>query len=145
MYVTRLLGRSTTSSLRADMMVTCVGKSLRDLPPNPVAYNQEAVTRLTVKMQYQVCAMSLYAGSIMVLVCDDTGLPNWYPMQLFRVSDSNVPGGWRFASYGDSAHLQALWGYGELVDDESHYNDILERKNEALEVLFTRCRQRRER
>jgi len=124
------------------MIVACVDKNLRNLPPNPLAYNRDAVTHITVDAQYRVCAMSLYAGSIMVLVCDDAGLPNWYPMQLFRVEDSKVPDGWRFASYGESTHLQALWGYDELVDDESHYDALLERRDEALAILFSRCGQR---
>lgn len=121
------------------MIATFLGVSLRDLPPNPLAYNRDAVARLTVETQYRVCAMSLYAGSVMVLVCADTGLPDWYPIQLFRVEDSSIPNEWRFAFYRDSAHLQALWGYEDMIDDESHYDGLLEREVRALEKFFSRC------
>jgi hypothetical protein len=124
------------------MVVICVTNSMRNLPPNPLAYNRDAMMQLTVDAEYAVCAMSIYAGSLMVLVSDDTGLPNWYPIQLFRVADSGLSGSWRFASYCESAHLQALWGYEELIEDESHYDSLLERDAEALAVFLSRCEQR---
>jgi hypothetical protein len=120
------------------MIVTCVINTVQDLPPNPLAYNQSAVTHLTVNAEYGVCAMSIYAGALMAFLSDDTGLPNWYPIQLFRVDDSRIPDGWRFASYNESDHLQALWGYDELIEDEQHYDAVLARDPEALETFFSR-------
>lgn len=125
------------------MIATCVINNVQSLPPNPLAYNQSAVIHLSVDTEYAVCAMSIYAGALMVLVSDDTGLPNWYPVQLFRVIDSRIPGDWRFASYGESRHLQALWGYDEMIEDEQHYDAILSRDPDALEEFFSRSGQRR--
>lgn len=121
------------------MVVTCISDSMRNLRPNPLAYNQDAVVHLTLATRYRACAMSVYAGSIMILVRDDTDLPNWYPVQLFTIDNPDLPSGWRFASYGESGHLRAIWGYAELVDDESHYDALLERHADALAVFRLQC------
>lgn len=122
------------------MNIVCATKDLGSLPPNPRAYNREAKVALTVGSQYQVCAMSLYCGSIMVLLYDDTRSPSWFPIGLFDVIDNGLPADWGFASYPASPALQALWGYPEMIDDDSHYDAILERDETALAILTARCR-----
>jgi hypothetical protein len=105
-----------------------------------MAYNRDAKVDLTVGSQYRVCALSLYFGSIMILLHDDTRLPGWYPVGLFDVIDHGLPADWGFASYPASTALQALWGYPEMVEDDSHYDAILERDETALATLMSRCR-----
>lgn len=82
--------------------------------------------------------MSLYAGALMVLIRDDTRLPNWYPIQLFEVAEPVLPNNWLFANFGNSEHLQAIWGYEELIRDESHYDALLERDPDALRIFSER-------
>ncbi|WP_117215857.1 GNAT family acetyltransferase [Allorhizocola rhizosphaerae] len=85
--------------------------------------------------------MSLYAGALMVLILDDTRLPYWYPIQLFEVADPALPNEWLFADYGNSEHLQAIWGYEELIREESHYDALLERDADALRIFMERSQQ----
>ncbi|GIM88106.1 hypothetical protein Sar04_48420 [Salinispora arenicola] len=120
------------------MEVACVADTAKHLPANTLAYNRDAAMHLTIGKSYRAGGMSVYAGSIMVLICDDSQMPNWYPMQLFEVSHSRLPGNWHFAAYGDSSHLQALWGYRELVLDDAHYDSLLERDPEALRIFLSR-------
>ncbi|MBL7498707.1 hypothetical protein [Frankia nepalensis] len=59
-------------------------------------------------------------------------------MEMFEVVDSRLPPGWLFTSYPNSDFLQAIWGYGELVMDEFHYDALLEREENALMIFSSR-------
>ncbi|MEV5576073.1 hypothetical protein AB0L06_39085 [Spirillospora sp. NPDC052269] len=102
------------------------------------AYNPMAVADVTIGSSYPVAAISIYSGMVMVLIRDDAQLPCWYPMEMFDVVDPHLPSDWLFANYSDSEFLQAIWGYEELVMDESHYDALLEREDGALVIFNAR-------
>ncbi|WP_120026865.1 hypothetical protein [Amycolatopsis panacis] len=72
----------------------------------------------------------------MVLLESDTGLANWFPIELFEVVDGALPANWRFATRDEGeTGLQAIWGYPELVDDPSYNEDLVEREAPAAAVF----------
>jgi len=95
--------------------------------------------------------MSIWETSLDVLVCDDTGKPNWWPIGLFEFDHQTVPCDWEFglldgeaASGGDSLNKAvAYWGYKEMVRNPTHHDDLIERKPEALRVFFDELERRR--
>jgi len=120
------------------MKVVCTANSGKALQTKYlVGYSPETVFHLTLGAEYIVFAFSVYRGSPMLLLAEDrTSLPNWYPVDLFSISDARVPQGWLSASYTASGEaLQFLMGYERIVSDESHYDGLLERIPADLEAF----------
>lgn len=73
---------------------------------------------------------------------DENGKPGFYPCELFEVVDSRINAEWHFKSYSKDSemylYVQAVWGYSELCFDESHYEQIVDRDQEALNIYFNR-------
>ncbi len=99
-----------------------------------VGYTAESRIDLDKGAEYEVCAMAVWNGLIMYLVFDRTELPNWYPVELFSVSDHTLPPDWSADVYGPREQLQAIWGYREIVLDENHYDALIERDPAAIEI-----------
>jgi hypothetical protein len=86
-----------------------------------------------IGQEYVVFAVAIYSGVTMLLLEDDDHLPNWYPLDLFTISQARIPSDWFSIAYpGTENGLQFLVGYERLVSDESHYDALLEREPEAL-------------
>lgn len=119
------------------MRVSCSANTGKALAPRYLVGNTpESVFHVTVGRDYEVFAIAVYRGAPLLLLSDDNGLPNWYPVDLFSISDPRVSVDWLAASYPDNATgLQFLLGYGQLISDESHYDALLERSPEAMEVF----------
>jgi hypothetical protein len=102
-----------------------------------LGYTDQSVLHVTVGREYFVFAISMWRGILQVLLSDDNGLPNWYPMECFSVTDEHLPDDWLFAFYGrdESADLQALWGYADLIHDDEHYDLLLERDESAMNIF----------
>jgi len=120
------------------MKVQCIansGKAL--LTKYLVGYCDETVFNLTLGAEYSVFAFSVYGGASMLLLAEDkTDLPNWYPVDLFTISDARMPQDWYSATYpGDGEALQFLMGYERLVKDDDHYDGLLERLPADLEAF----------
>lgn len=121
------------------MRVICNSDSGRSLSKGLLALGYTPQSNFTVSIgrEYRVYAMSLWQGVIFVLLKDDTGLPNWFPIPLFTVTDSRLPENWLFSSHnGDESRLRALWGYDKLVTDVAHYDLLIERDPEALKIFY---------
>jgi hypothetical protein len=80
--------------------------------------------------------MSIWETSLHVLIRDDTGKPNWWPIGLFEFDDQTAPCDWEFAlldgqaaSGGCSLSGEvARWGYREMIRNPKHHDDLIERK-----------------
>jgi hypothetical protein len=91
-----------------------------------------------------VLGLGLFETILIVLVCDETGKPNWLPSGLFEFDVQRLPAEWEFAlldgvaaSGGDASNRWvAKWGYPELVRDPTHADRLTERDPAALEVFF---------
>lgn len=107
------------------------------------SFTDETVFHVTLGSEYRVFAMGIWETELNVLICDDTGKPNWWPIGLFEFEDQAVPCDWEFAlldgqaaSGGDSSNRSvARWGYREMIRNPKHHDDLIERKPEALKIF----------
>jgi hypothetical protein len=106
-------------------------------------YTVETAFDLRHGVSYPSLALGLFATTLLTLVRDETGLPNWLPAGLFEMDFSSLPRSWEFTVYdgraasgGDAAdRWVAIWGYSRLVRDQDHRDALLERDPEALRVF----------
>lgn len=97
--------------------------------------------QLDIGTEYIVYGISLWRGALYYLTMDKyMTLPTWHPADLFIVTDNLTPVEWYFKYFGfnETFNLNALWGYKELVLDETHYTGLIERENEAIKVFLKR-------
>lgn len=87
---------------------------------------------------YIVYGQNISKGILKYLVIGTyENLPSWYPAELFEVSDSMLPLEWYY-QYDANSVISAIWGYKELVLDESHHDDLLEREDKAIRIFLKR-------
>jgi hypothetical protein len=102
-----------------------------------LGYTPQSSFTVSVGREYYVFAMALWRGVILLLLADDYHLPNWFPIQLFSVTDPSLPEEWSFLpSDSDEGMLQALWGYEQMITDATHYDALLDREPEALQCFY---------
>ena len=103
-----------------------------------LGFTEHSKFNITVGRCYSVLAMSMWASHIFIMLADDTKLPNWYPIDIFSVSNGRMPESWCFAYFGDKQNslLSALWGYDEIVNRREHYDGLIERDADELEIFF---------
>lgn len=88
---------------------------------------------------YTVYGIVLYEGSMLYLLYDDYKMANWYPAELFEVTDKQLPSNWYYQFYGyQELGVSAIWGYYELVLSEKHYNGICEKSSDEIKVFLKR-------
>lgn len=127
------------------MIGRCVGSTGASLgaPVRGDFYTADTVFHLRVGADYLVLGMGLFETVLLVLVCDDTGLPNWLPIGLFEFGVATMPAEWEFAvldgraaSGGEGSNpWAARWGYSELVQDSGHSDGLINRDPAALDVF----------
>jgi len=129
------------------MRVICISKTGESLSDQVIrlGYTLESNFSLSVGTEYEAFAMSLWCGVILLLLADEDHLPNWFPMELFSLSDSGIPAAWSFLpSLANEKGFQALWGYERLINDTSHYEGLIERDPTALRHFYEEeCMRRR--
>lgn len=121
------------------MQVICNYNSGQTFPARllNLGYTTQSAFTVSVGKEYQVFAMALWRGVVLMLLADDSHFPNWFPIDLFSMSDSRLPENWSFLSAeSNESGLQALWGYERLITDDSHYDGLLEREPEALRHFY---------
>lgn len=90
---------------------------------------------------YSVYGVIMYENCLKYLLFDEYGMPNWYPAELFSVVDSRIPLGWHYTFYGSEISLTAVWGYEELVNSDTHYDELCEQEPRALDLFNRRRRE----
>ncbi|HEU5474694.1 MAG TPA: hypothetical protein VFV67_28940 [Actinophytocola sp.] len=121
------------------MRLVCVGSVGSDLPPDVLEKSGNTPAsrfNVTVGQEYVARAMAAWTYGLGVLVVDDTGKPNWKPMDLFEVSDGRISPGWEFSTVKDRDPVLALWGYPTLIRDPRHHDDLIERKLPAYRIFL---------
>jgi hypothetical protein len=119
--------------------LVCTGSSGADLPVEVLEGSGNtpfSKFNVTVDDEYNAWAMALWTYGLGVLVVDDTGRPNWKPIDLFVVVDGQLPANWEFAVVMQRGPVLALWGYPTLVRDADHHNNLIERKLSALDAFL---------
>lgn len=120
------------------MRLVCTGSTGADLPAEVLARSGNTPFsrfNVTVDDEYDVRAMALWTYGIGVLIVDDTGRPNWKPIELFGVVDGQLAANWEFAVVRGREPVLALWGYPTLVRDPDHHDNLIERKMSALDAF----------
>lgn len=135
------------------MKVRCVyntGKVLREYDNKPLSKDelgQFGTTEYTefgliIGKEYLVMGMMLGEGTLDYLI-DDGGYIFAYPYPLFEITDNKLPSSWFFKSLKNTdenyPYQEAIWGYYELVFDETHYEKlVVDIDEEALRIYFRR-------
>jgi hypothetical protein len=120
------------------MRVTCNANTGQALTKKYLIGNTvESIFHVSIGKEYRVFAIAVYRGATLLLLSDEDNLPNWYPMDLFSISDSRLPHDWYGAAYpSNDDGLQFLLGYKQIAFDEEHYDALLEREPHALRTFF---------
>jgi hypothetical protein len=119
--------------------LVCTGSTGADLPADALERSGNTPFsrfNVTVGDEYDVWAMALWTYGIGVLIVDDTGRPNWKPIDLFVVVDGRLPKHWEFAVVRQHEPVLALWGYPTLARDPNHHDNLIERKLSALDAFL---------
>lgn len=119
------------------MKVLCKYSDNKSVPPAARTNIDldSAVFDVVVGQEYIVYGQSIFAARLLYLIDpDEDSRPNWYPPELFEISDGSVPPSWKFAfcsgQYLDG--VGAIWGYEELVANAGHLDGLWERDPAAL-------------
>lgn len=121
------------------MKVICIYNNPDNAPSGvPNSFN----FGLELEKEYLVMGMVLAEKQLWYLI-DEGGTPDFYPYQLFEVTDASIIANWHFKLYSEDDGIfpfdkEAMWGYYELCFDENHYEQILDRESNALELYFRR-------
>ena len=87
---------------------------------------------------YTIYAQVLFKNVLHYLIIGTyEDLPSWYPAELFEVVDHQVHLEWYY-NYEVNSVVSGLWGYKEIVLTDNHYDDLIERTDEAIEVFLKR-------
>jgi hypothetical protein len=97
---------------------------------------------LELDKEYLIMGIMLTEKQLWYMI-DEEGAPNFYPYQLFEVTDNSINSNWYFKLYsrdegGYPFSKEAIWGYHELCFDENHYEQLIDREPEALRLYFKR-------
>lgn len=87
--------------------------------------------------------MGIITGqSSLTYLIDDGGIILAYPYPLFNVIDHKVPPNWFFRSLKNTderfPYTETIFGYYELVFDDTHYEKLVEMDEDAHRLYFRR-------
>jgi hypothetical protein len=121
------------------MKLSSIGNRGSDLFPFTLRNSgnaPEAKFNVTIGREYTAHALAWWQHGVGALIVDDTGRPNWKPIDLFEVVDATIPNHWEFR-HGSGGVVLALIGYPALIHDPNHHDDLIERKKSAYEVFLS--------
>ena len=96
---------------------------------------------LAAGQAYTVYAICTWKACALLYLCagEGDGNANWYPAELFELTDGSLPSSWKFGYYGFDSDVSAIWGYEELIEGNEHFDLLAEHHDQAVSV-FTRRR-----
>jgi hypothetical protein len=120
------------------MRVVCIANTGDKLAPKhfAVGYSPSSIFHIGVGKQYVVYGMGLWRGLLSYLIVGDYERPEWYPSDIFEVTNARLPPTWHFAFFGqkEDTWVNAIWGYEELTNPQ-HYDQLVNVEKSALEVF----------
>jgi len=135
------------------MKVKCIfntGKALRPYEGKPLksyefgkfgASESTHYGLLEIGREYIVMGIFLREGVLGYLI-DDGGVISTYPYQLFEVTDNKLPADWYFRAFTREddrfPYQEAVWGYYELCFEDNHYEQLVEREEQAMRIYYRR-------
>lgn len=108
-----------------------------------IGYTSSSSFDLEIGKEYVVYAVSLWKGILNYLVVGEGLFPHWYPLELFRLTQNKMPPCWYFACFSEEQGFEigAIWGYKELVNTETHFDDLANLDKGALDIFVQRKKQ----
>lgn len=127
------------------MIVKCLyntGKALLEYDKKPLGLSEYTTYgQLEVGEEFLVMGMIMRQGYLTYLL-DSVGVITVCPYQLFDIIENTIPVNWYFKSYTKDyfnyINKEAVWGYHELVFDETHYEKLVEGDEVAEQIYFKR-------
>ncbi len=127
------------------MLLRCVIDNGGALPPHQrgLFYTSETQFDVEIGDEHTVYALGLFESGLIALIVSKSGIPVWYPLELFEVVSDRLPPDWVFAFFGDDKPeglnglpgWQARWGYREIVSSDAHLDGLIEADPEALRIF----------
>ncbi|MBS7529426.1 phosphoribosylaminoimidazole synthetase [Hazenella sp. IB182353] len=127
------------------MKVKCIKNKRYMFPRESVMQGNTLTTTfkgLCIDDVYNVYGMCLSGGEIKYLLHDEYGYAKWYYADLFELIDHRLPSDWyhTFLGYRENS-VSNVWGYKELIMHTNHFDDLVDLKEEALEIFHLRKKQ----
>lgn len=128
------------------MIVKCIantGEGLSQIMLD-LGYSKDYKFNVELEKIYVVYGMSMWKDSLEYLVSEiSTGDPVWCPAELFSIVHNTLSVFWhfnfeRYKNYNAPDSQKAFWGYKELVEDADHYEGLLMKNLEVLEIFKKR-------
>src|SRR5262245_28806573 len=106
-------------------------------PDRGLQHTEQTVFNITPGQEYSAYGMALFNSGLIVLILDNDRSPDWYPIELFEITDGALLSDWRFnlRSQGDDG-LQAVWGPDRLVSDQAYFDSLAEHDLDAQTVFW---------
>lgn len=131
------------------MKVRCIANTGEGLSQKTLelGYSSDFKFKIEVGEAYTVYGMFMWKSSIDYLISEkEGGNPILCPAELFEVVDNLLPIVWyfnfeRYKNYKGEDSEKATWGYKELVANPEYYADLVEGKQEALDIFTKRKNQ----
>jgi hypothetical protein len=122
------------------MRVLCIEKTGAGLTEKRYehGFTRASEFDLQVDQEYSVYGITLWQGLLSYLLIGEGSQTYWYPAELFRVTQNELPPNWHFANFGQGAAANAIWGYSELVNTEDHFDALANLEEDALKIFWTR-------
>lgn len=121
------------------MIVRCRANKGHSLPSDyrGLYFTEHTRFDVTPDRSYRVYEMALFNSGLTVLVVDDMGQPNWYPMEFFEVEEGGLPADWSFSlRNGGQAGTQAVWGHPRLVNDQALDESLADQNSDARAIFW---------
>lgn len=127
------------------MLIICRNNDAKSLSEKALNVSGTLNTEFSLKIekQYFVYSMCLWEGVLKYLLIGEENLPSWYPAELFEVIDKTLPLEW-YCNVTTGMCLEGIWGYKEMVYDDNHHDDLIERDSDAIKIFLNRKKEMEE-
>lgn len=105
----------------------------------PFEYPNDFDYGLEIGKEYIVMGIVLYKNSNnMYYLVDSNGRPNWFPYQIFKISENSLPEDWfiNVQYKKENSDIYSIWGFSELCNNEEYYDLLMDRDKSALNIYF---------
>jgi len=119
------------------MRAKAIRNKFEGCPPAIAAIGSpESQTHLSLGMEYEVFALSVFQGVVFLQVVVDANHITWLPAWFFEVCEATVPGDWICSLPGES--LQMVLGPEFIAADEACYNQMVELDSKSVAAFWRR-------
>lgn len=93
-----------------------------------------------IEMKEYLVMGILYNQDFVFFIIDENSKPSYFPYQIFKIIDNKFSSDWFFKMIFEndlrSPYFEMILGYDELVNNENHLKELLEREEDALNIYY---------